>query len=61
MILLNERLSEEKIGINSGGKLADVACTHQEFVAGDFSVRRSFAQSRDKELRPTMHSSGILK
>ena len=56
MILLNERCPKEKIGINSGGQLADVSGADQKFVAGDFSVRRSLAQSRNKELRPTMHS-----
>ncbi len=54
--LVERPLPHKKIGVNSGSQLADVACPDQEFVAGDFSVRRRFAQSRNKELRPTMHS-----
>ena len=56
MILLNERCPMKEIGVNPGGQLADVAGAHQEFVAGDFGVRRRLAQSGNKELRPTMHS-----
>src|SRR5262249_1661441 len=42
-------LAEKKIGIDSGGKLADVSGAHQEFVASDFGVCRRLAQSRDKQ------------
>ena len=48
--LVEGALSHEEIGVDPGSQLADVAGPHQEFVAGDFSVRRRLAQSRNKEL-----------
>jgi len=48
VILFIDR-EEKEIGINSRGELADIACTEEKFVAGDFCVRRGFAQSGDKQ------------
>ncbi len=49
-------LSQEKIGINSRGKLTDVGRPHQELVAGDLGIRWRLAQCRNKKVRPAMHN-----
>src|ERR1700751_4474352 len=48
-------LPEKKIGVDPGGKLAYVTGADQKFVAGDFGVSRSFAESGDKKIRPAVH------
>ena len=54
--LVERALPEEEVGVDAGAELADVAGAQQELVAGDFGVCRGFAQGRDEELGPTMHS-----
>ena len=54
--LVEGAVAQEEIGVDSGGQLADVSGADQEFVAGDFGVGRGFAQGRDEELGPAMHS-----
>jgi hypothetical protein len=54
--LVQRALAEKEIVVNARAQLADIAGAEQEFVAGDLGVRRSLAEGRNKEFRPTMHT-----
>ena len=41
--------SAAQVARELGGELTDITCTHEKFVAGDFCVRRRFAQGGDKQ------------
>ena len=47
--LVERPVPKEKIRVNPGCELADVASPHQKLVAGDFGVRRRFAEGWDEE------------
>ena len=48
-------LGEEEVGVDSRRQLADVSGAHQELVAGDFGVGRSFTEGGDEQLGPALH------
>ena len=57
--LLGRAIAQEEEGIDSGAELTNVSGADEEFVACDFGVCGSLAESRDEELRPTMHEFGF--
>ena len=54
--LVQRSLAEEKIAVNTGAQRPYVTGPQQKLMAGGLCIRRCFPQSRNKKLRPTMHS-----
>src|SRR6202163_3730423 len=52
--LLCSAIAEEQKRIDPGAQLTNVSSANQQFVASDLGISRSLAQSRDKEVRPTV-------
>src|SRR5277367_1258860 len=58
--LVNGALTQEEIGVDARAYLTDISGAEQKFVACDLGISRGFAQGGDEELRPTVHSWGVL-